>query len=128
MYLNEVMMARNSSKQYITATIIHELLHAYMDYETRVKKNPTFLNKDESQQHEYMAANYVDDMRDIITALYPDFSVNEAEALAWGGLEGTAAYQTQVVAAGKETFKNEVNLREKNVTGTNNWRGKPCDK
>jgi hypothetical protein len=125
-FLNEVMMARNSSKQYITSTMIHELLHAYMDYESRVKKNPIFLGKSESQQHEYMAVNYVDDMRDIIIALYPDFNVDEAEALAWGGLEGTAAYQTQVVAAGKETFKNNVNLREKNVTGNNNWHGKPC--
>ncbi len=124
--LNKLMIVRNSSQEYIAATIIHELLHAYLGYNKINGKSPGISPVDEVAQHEYIAGQYVDDMRDMIITLFPNFSPEEAEALAWGGLEGTQNYINQVTNKGKEQYKSQVNDREKNVNASNSWHGKPC--
>lgn len=73
----------NASQEYITATILHESLHAYMDY----------LNQSwtDGQQHERMTS-YIETMASILHNMYPTLSRDDYYALAWGGLEKTDEY------------------------------------
>ncbi|MDR6943005.1 hypothetical protein [Mucilaginibacter pocheonensis] len=69
----------NASQEYITATIIHEALHAYL------RTSQTIVN-----QHMDMARNYITVMADQLVKLYPNLTANDAQNLAWGGLEEDA--------------------------------------
>lgn len=73
----------NASQEYIAATIIHEVLHAYMNYKGGVQ--PII-------EHEDMALFYQDVMMDALLEMYPTLERWQAEALTWGGLEKTYAY------------------------------------
>ncbi len=76
--LNDLVLT-NASKEYITASIIHEAIHAFLDYTT------TLLN-----QHLDMVSNYMTSMQSTLKSIYPTLDDNTVLALTWGGLEGDA--------------------------------------
>lgn len=98
----------SASKEYVMATIFHELLHAYLGYLELMGQN----NLDD---HELMADKYVAELRDALMEHF-DISSKEAEDLSWGGLQFTSAYD-------RHLNKNRViqnNFDHKNGTkGTN---------
>ena len=71
-----------SSKEFIAATIMHEALHAFMDYQG--------INFD--KQHSEMAAKYLNTMASDLEKMFPGMTDQVAYSLAWGGLEGTYLY------------------------------------
>jgi len=73
--LNKSLLS-NISKEYVTATIIHEAFHAYL------RKSQTILD-----QHQEMFQNYFDTMKEQLMQIYPTLSSPDANALVWGGLE-----------------------------------------
>lgn len=82
--LNDSALAQNnSSKEYIGATIMHEILHAYMSY----KGGTPPIN-----EHEDMALFYLDTFIAALMDVYPGLERWQAEALAWPGLQNTYAY------------------------------------
>ncbi|MBC6111597.1 hypothetical protein ACFOG5_20655 [Pedobacter fastidiosus] len=86
--LNEKTMP-NASKEYISATILHEALHAYFTYlDNGVDFNP-------ASQHVAMATDkYILWFEKGLKSIYPEISDLDLKALAWGGLEGTEAYDS----------------------------------
>jgi hypothetical protein len=84
--LNECAI-NNASQEYVAATLFHELLHAFFTTQGKMS---------ELQQHESMATAYVDALKSTLLDYFPSLSNNEALALAWGGLEGTTAWQNKV--------------------------------
>jgi hypothetical protein len=83
--LNQNVLA-SSSREYITATIFHELLHAYLAY----------LDIDSHQsgtQHQTMASEYLDRLSDSLTERY-NISENDALNLSWGGLSKTSSWNS----------------------------------
>ena len=75
--LNDGALA-SASKEYIMATVFHELLHAYLGY---LGYSPT----SDSSQHQLMANEYITLMTE---ALIENFDIPSLDAnhLAWGGL------------------------------------------
>lgn len=116
-------MLNTASKDYITAVLIHESIHAYivrmrpssfpggggdgMDSSTFAQHFPIYMqNSTASAQHYEMATNYVAFMKNIIQGLNPSLTNYNAEALAWGGLEMTTVWKSradsiQLVLQGK---------------------------
>lgn len=84
--LNECAI-NNASQEYVAATLFHELLHAFFTTQGRMSQ---------LQEHESMATAYADALRSTLKEYFPNLSDNEALALAWGGLEGTVAWQNKV--------------------------------
>ncbi|EHQ25539.1 hypothetical protein [Mucilaginibacter paludis] len=81
-YLNPGTLS-NSSQEFIAATILHEGVHAYLDYQGIDIGAP---------QHELMAKDYLDDMAGDLQTMFPGMSDQIAYSLAWGGLENTYLY------------------------------------
>jgi hypothetical protein len=76
----------NSSKEFIAATIYHELLHAYLRTEQGLTS--------QSLQHNVMAEKYVSSLASTLQILFPSLSSNHASNLAWGGLTAFFPYQS----------------------------------
>lgn len=74
----------NASQEIIVSTIIHEVLHAYLGY----SRNSQLFN-----DHEEMANEYRGLMKNSLQNLFPNLSNKDAEALSWGGLHETIAWQ-----------------------------------
>jgi hypothetical protein len=72
------------SKEFIMATVYHELLHAilYSNYVSPI------------QQHTQMASQYVNILALALMEHFPNLSMSEANHLSWGGLQGTAAWNS----------------------------------
>jgi len=103
---------QNASQEYITATIIHEAIHAYLDYTKTI-----------TNQHLVMATSYIQLMANTLISMY-GISPDDATALAWGGLEDDAgALWTDNMAQ----FQRDVILNTNNayITGT---KGTKCHK
>ena len=79
---------KNASQEYIAATIIHELMHAFA-----VIKNERF-----TRDHEDMDKNTVAIMASALNQLFPNMSMKDATALAWGGVYDTSAWKELVAA------------------------------
>jgi hypothetical protein len=77
----------NASQEYVAATLFHEVIHAYLDY------NKIDINSGNAQ-HESMANEYVHAMQLALMSRYPTMPSADAYALAWGGLQGTNAWET----------------------------------
>jgi hypothetical protein len=77
----------NSSQEMIISTIFHEVLHAYLGYSRDPKK---------FNDHEEMASNYINLMSSALKGLFPNIPNNHAQALSWGGLHETSAWQELV--------------------------------
>jgi len=81
MVLNDQILP-GASKEFTSAVIIHETIHAYM-----------FANGlTASIQHEAMAVSYIDQVSGLLKSLYPNLSDTDAQALSWGGLAGTGSW------------------------------------
>ena len=79
-------LLEKSSKEYITATIYHEFLHAYMQY-----LDLPNIREDNKANHEEMASKYLIMLSNVLIDLY-GIKKAHAEALAWGGLGETDAF------------------------------------
>ncbi|MEB2787371.1 hypothetical protein [Algoriphagus persicinus] len=86
----------SSSKEYITATVFHELLHAYLAY----LDIDSFLN---DSQHINMANEYIERLSESLTERY-NISEQDAINLSWGGLSMTSAWSNL-----SSTKKNQIN-------------------
>ncbi len=69
---------QNASEQYIAATIIHEIMHAYF----RLEQLPA------GADHQRMAANYISSMSQALQDTF-GMTAQDATALSWGGLNET---------------------------------------
>jgi len=79
-------LLENSSKEYITATVYHEFLHAYMQY-----LNLPNIRPNDQADHEEMAMKYIEKLSSILIDQY-GMRKSHAEALSWGGLGETKAF------------------------------------
>ncbi|MDN5284355.1 MAG: hypothetical protein JWR38_629 [Mucilaginibacter sp.] len=100
----------NASQEFVTATIMHEALHAYLSY------SQTIVN-----QHMDMARNYISVMTDQLLKLYPNLTPNDAKDLAWGGLETDAG---DLYTSLSQEEKNRIEITNKSYKSGNS--GNPC--
>jgi hypothetical protein len=70
----------SATKEYVTATILHESLHAYFSYSGMVL------------QHETMATQYLNWFQSSLISIFPNLTASQARNLGWGGLQETQAY------------------------------------
>lgn len=94
----------NSSKEYITATILHEALHAYFRY------TGTILD------HNNMADNYLNWFKVSVKNIYPNMSDSDAEFLGWRGLSETWRWQNTL---DKNIQDNIIDINKRYKDGTN---------
>jgi hypothetical protein len=74
---------KNSSKEFYAATIIHEMIHGYIESQ----------NIAQNGMEETIAnSKYVDWMSAALISLFPNLSPSEANALALGGLQNTSYF------------------------------------
>lgn len=104
---------QNSSKEFIATTMLHESIHAYIDFwygrylvgqidsNTFKLKFPIFwdykraLNGTELSQHNEMANNYVAMISRFVLQFNPGMSQGMADALSWKGLQFTTAWKNR---------------------------------
>ncbi|QIP12579.1 hypothetical protein G8759_08065 [Spirosoma aureum] len=100
----------SSSKEYIAATIIHEMLHVYLPA------------NDGETDHEIMAEKYVKPMAFTLKAAGYALTYDDAIDLSWGGLQKTKAWK-QLVDIDRVSGTNvtdkilQTNVNYKNNTG-----------
>lgn len=83
------------ANEYNVATIYHEVLHAFLDAKYP-RVNGIYPVPD---HHEQIASDYVAFLTAGIRAVYPNTSLRDAWALAWGGLEETTFYKKKLTQA-----------------------------
>ncbi|MBS0030591.1 hypothetical protein ACTJJ0_26185 [Chitinophaga sp. 22321] len=90
-----------SSRELIVASALHEMIHGIFLAKKVASGDP--LEWGEAFQHQIMATSYVGNMADALQSILPNLTYADAEALAWGGLQGTNAWlnykQTHAVEA-----------------------------
>lgn len=106
--LNAPRLAR-SSQENIAVTLMHEFLHAYIRIHNLAPG---------SLEHEYMATHYLNEMANALRYHYGTPQV-EAIALAWGGLQGTNAWNSLPAAA-------QANYTDIQRDHRYSAKGKPC--
>lgn len=92
----------SASNDYIVATMIHEVIHGYIQYNRATLDTATFKtrfkiywdNLSSDASHEQMAGTYVSEMKTIMQNYNPSIPDSVAWALAWGGLQGTTVWKT----------------------------------
>ncbi len=105
----------NASKEYIAATILHEVVHAWIDY-----KFPTPI--DNAHQHSLMAgSNRFNLMRSALLEMYPNLPPQDATDLTWGGLYNTIEYVNL-----SPTEKNRIEQTNSDYKNRTNNKGTPC--
>jgi hypothetical protein len=131
---------KNSTKEYIAVTFAHETLHALIQYyeindpQKLEELFPVFFNTMglNDEEHVTMGKLYIDEMVDVIKQINPNMPTVEATCLAWGGLQGTTAYELKAFefdqingceGAWDELMKT-VNERERN--GEESASGTKC--
>jgi hypothetical protein len=95
------LILNGSVRDYIAATLIHEAIHAYINYQRTVLPPDTFNTRfpifgnyiGNDPHHNEMANNYVNIMASVISGLNPNLSTFNSQALAWGGLDMTTAWR-----------------------------------
>lgn len=68
----------NSSQEFSATTMIHETLHAYMNYNSNLKT--------QLSQHQEMASKYLSDIRTFLQQVFPTLSTDNANSLILRGL------------------------------------------
>jgi hypothetical protein len=84
----------NASEEYITATILHEALHAYF----RAGNNVS------SFDHNTMVNQYIPWYEAIMSSMYVSMSTPDLRGLAYGGLMNEAAFTTSTEYAMKNAY------------------------
>jgi hypothetical protein len=91
------------SQDFIAATLLHEAIHAYISYQRRNLDSTTFKTKfpiywefrNNEAQHNEMASNYLNMIKNFIKGINANISNDVAEALAWGGLTKTDTWKSK---------------------------------
>lgn len=78
--------SNNSTQEYTVGTIVHEIIHAYLQYAAGSTLN-------HANNHEEMAKNYVKPIAGFLTSAFPSLNPKDATAIAWGGLQGTSLWK-----------------------------------
>jgi hypothetical protein len=78
-------LLKDSSKEYTTAVIIHEVIHAYFITVGKASEFSSF-------EHEIMATDYVKPFASYLTAIY-GISEKHSISLAWAGITNSASYK-----------------------------------
>ncbi len=114
---------KHATQEYIAATLIHEAIHAYIDfkyleYRSNIidsntfktlfplywppkMSNGSFLPPGNNSQHNTMAANLIEIMTNPLKSLFPNQSITTIlrdsiyHGLSWGGLGNTAVFSTR---------------------------------
>ena len=110
----------NKSKEYILATVYHEILHAYLF--TKYPQNSPLGIPDD---HELMAYEYVSMLSIALRTAYPNLDTTEAWALSWAGLQETP-YYTSLLTDNQRSLIFSINNRHKK-SELNNRLGTYCD-
>jgi hypothetical protein len=78
---------KNSSKEFYAATILHEMIHGYIESQNIAQNG---------KEKEEVIANskYVGWMSAALISLFPNLSLSDANALALGGLQGTSYFKS----------------------------------
>ena len=102
----------NASQEYIAATIMHELIHAYMGaYMGIVRNNDT--------QHPLMVGTYaVQHMAGSLESLFPGLSHEHAMAMAWQGLDTTPTWILSMSMGEKFVIQNINDQYKNHALGT----------
>lgn len=82
----------NATQEYLVGTIVHEVLHAYLQYEAGSTAQ-------HDNNHETIAKDYVAPVVNFLRTLFPDLDQPNATAIAWGGLQSTSLW--------KDSYKND---------------------
>lgn len=93
-------MLTSATKDFIAATIVHETVHAYINYKRQTLDPATFKQQfpiyaeyiGNNAAHNEMAVNYVSIMAEMLMARNSRLTRSTAEALSWGGLQKTTAW------------------------------------
>jgi hypothetical protein len=81
----QINSGKGSSKEYIAATILHEMIHGYIASQ----------NIPQNEIEEVIADSlYIGWMSASLISLFPNLSLNDANALALGGLEETSYFKS----------------------------------
>jgi hypothetical protein len=147
----------NATQEYIAVTYAHEALHALIDYywlndPIRGKELfPLFMDfrssktdflspptvgmssyESEKQHHETMAEKYINEMVNVILTVNPNFPINDAKQLAWGGLQNTWAYELKKMSGGFDSKgnsiweQNHIRINQAEKTGSSDAKGNKC--
>jgi len=101
----------NGSKEYVTATIIHEIIHGY--YKILYGREST-----DPWDHGQMAGdNYFNKMKFSLMEIFPNMSDVDAQALVWIGLQTTDQYQNKPLAEKNSIESIALNYRA-GISGT----------
>lgn len=112
------------SKEYIVATVYHEILHAYILTKfTTIVNNKILI----PNNHEMIANNYVALLTGALRSAFPDLTLNEAWALSWGGLEDTSFYNSKLNDSERATITDINNRHQKKSTLIFNPLGTFCN-
>ena len=104
-----------SSKEYIVATILHEAIHAWIDYKWPVQM-------DNAHQHNMMASTYrFNLMFEALKEMCPNLSDQDAIDLVWGGLGDTSLFEAK-----SSIEKERITERNKDFKQRRNNTGTPC--
>jgi hypothetical protein len=121
----------SSTKEYIAVTFIHEAIHAYLylqeqNLRRHLIDSATYLQRFgffswqaynvNDPHHVSMANSYITHMANAVRNYNPLVSDTIANALAWGGLSGTSAWQSR----SDTNFINVINYSLRNQ-GRNSW-------
>gem|GEM_PF-6171890 len=111
--LNSAVLA-NASREYIAATILHEVLHI-------------ILPGDNAQDHNDMAANYIPVLEQSLTHGGFLMSETDREALSWEGLGDTAQWQQMVANDQANNTGTTGNIAEINRKYREGENGQTCN-
>jgi len=93
--------------EYVTTTIMHEIIHAYLGEFKGVQFiNNSIIKNDHNTFTDYDLIGW---MKDGMLQIFPYMTDREAWALCWGGLEGTNAYQS--LSPADKQYINDVNYQ-----------------
>lgn len=84
----QINSGKGSSKEYIAATILHEMIHGYIASQN-IEQNDT-----EYIEEVIADSLYVSWMSAALISLFPNLSLTDANALALGGLEETSYFKS----------------------------------
>ncbi|PSL47514.1 hypothetical protein CLV51_102371 [Chitinophaga niastensis] len=98
---------KNSSKEYVAATILHEVIHGYF----------RAVNENKLLDHNDMGLFYIDKMAAGIKEVYPTISNDDATALAWGGVHESYAW-SELVRKDPAAAKKILDTNTKYKAGT----------
>lgn len=105
---------QNASKEYIAATILHEIIHGIFLIK---EKNPLI------DDHNEMGSYYISYMADAIREMYPTINTDDARALAWGGVQESYGW-SQLVKNSTAAANGIIDTNKKFKNGTSGTKCK----